>query len=181
VLNLGATGLFAASLALRRARRHEPGRGCALLGYLVTLAAAYLGGDLVYTEQIGVDHAAGAQLPAKFTRVLAANELAEGEPRKVMVGQTRVLLVREGSAIRALADTCSHLGGPLSEGELRDGTVICPWHGSRFSLRDGRVVNGPATHPQPCMEARIRDGHIEIRMAGRNTPAVPGTQTDIAA
>jgi nitrite reductase/ring-hydroxylating ferredoxin subunit/uncharacterized membrane protein len=179
LLNLGATGLFAVSLALRRANRRESGRGCALLGYLVTLAAAYLGGHLVYTEQVGVDHTAGQQLPAKFTRVLAAAELPDGELRKVMVGQTPVLLVREGGVVRALADTCSHLGGPLSEGQLKDGTVICPWHGSRFALRDGCVVNGPATHPQPAMEARIRDGHIEIRMP--SPTAHPSTKAGIAA
>jgi nitrite reductase/ring-hydroxylating ferredoxin subunit/uncharacterized membrane protein len=181
LLNVGATGLFAASWALRRTGRRGSGRGCALLGYLVTLAAAYLGGDLVYSEQVGVDHAAGRQVPEAFTRVLAAAELQEGRSRKVMVGDTPVLLVREDGVIRAIAETCSHLGGPLSEGALKEGTVVCPWHGSRFSLEDGHVVNGPATHPQPCFETRIRDGHVEIRMPRRSDAGRPSGGTGIAA
>jgi nitrite reductase/ring-hydroxylating ferredoxin subunit len=63
----------------------------------------------------------------------------------------------------ALAETCSHLGGPLAEGQLEGNSVRCPWHGSRFALKDGSVLDGPATHPQPCFETRIRNGQIEIR------------------
>jgi len=47
-----------------------------------------------------------------------------------------------------------------------DGDVIqCPWHGSRFCVRDGSVVDGPATHPQPQYEARVNGGRIEVRAA----------------
>jgi nitrite reductase/ring-hydroxylating ferredoxin subunit len=74
-----------------------------------------------------------------------------------------VLLVRRGGEIHALAHTCSHLGGPLSKGKLEGEIVQCPWHGSRFSIKDGSVVDGPATFPQPCFETRVRDGQIEVR------------------
>jgi Rieske Fe-S protein len=40
---------------------------------------------------------------------------------------------------------------------------VCPWHASRFALEDGRIINGPAVHPQPCLETRIRNGKIEVR------------------
>lgn len=163
-LNLTATGLFAASLAMRRRKRSARGRVCAILGYAVALSAAYLGGELVYGEQIGVNHAAGQDVPEDFTPVLALNELGEQQSKCVTVGTTPVLLVRRGDNVRAIADTCSHLGGPLSEGTLKDGAVVCPWHGSCFALDDGHVLNGPATHPQPCFETRVRDGQIEIRM-----------------
>jgi nitrite reductase/ring-hydroxylating ferredoxin subunit len=79
--------------------------------------------------------------------------------------------VRRDGHIYALAETCSHLGGPLSEGELVDHTVRCPWHCSRFSLEDGTVIDGPATHPQPCMDARVRDGRIEVRLRRENYSA----------
>jgi nitrite reductase/ring-hydroxylating ferredoxin subunit len=74
-----------------------------------------------------------------------------------------VLLVRRGTTIRAIAETCSHLSGPLAEGRLDGNTIQCPWHGSTFCIDDGSVVRGPATHPQPVYEARVRDGGIEIR------------------
>jgi nitrite reductase/ring-hydroxylating ferredoxin subunit/uncharacterized membrane protein len=167
VLNLAATGLFATSL-VARSREPRGGRGWALAGYVVAVGAAYLGGDLVYGEQIGVNHAAGQEVPEEFTTVLALADLPDRQPTRVMVGTTPVLLVRAGETVRAIAETCSHLGGPLSEGTVTsDGTVVCPWHGSCFALDDGHVVNGPATHAQPWFEVRVRAGQIEVRMPQR--------------
>ena len=66
---------------------------------------------------------------------------------------------------------CAHLGGPLAEGTVRDDSLECPWHGSRFALEDGRVLDGPATQPQPCFETRVRDGYVEVRRAGLDPSA----------
>jgi nitrite reductase/ring-hydroxylating ferredoxin subunit len=74
-----------------------------------------------------------------------------------------ILLVRQGSEVYAISDVCTHIGGPLSEGKLSDGCVTCPWHGSTFSLADGRVRAGPATAPEDAFEVRVRDGQIELR------------------
>ena len=63
-----------------------------------------------------------------------------------------------------LAHPCAHLGGPLSEGTLKDGSVVCPWHGSEFDLEDGHVINGPATQEQPTYRVRERDGGIEVKV-----------------
>jgi nitrite reductase/ring-hydroxylating ferredoxin subunit len=43
---------------------------------------------------------------------------------------------------------------------------VCPWHGSEFALEDGRVINGPATEPQPTFEVREQGGSIEVRAKG---------------
>jgi nitrite reductase/ring-hydroxylating ferredoxin subunit/uncharacterized membrane protein len=171
VLNLTATGLFATSLVMRQRAQGARGRVCGLLGYIVALGAAYLGGDLVFGEQIGVNHAAGQEVPEEFTPVLAASELQEGQLKRITIGTTPVLLVRKADTVYAIADTCSHLGGPLSEGTLGKGGVVCPWHGSCFALDDGHVVNGPATHSQPCFETRVRGGQLEIRMPRPNERA----------
>jgi nitrite reductase/ring-hydroxylating ferredoxin subunit len=95
---------------------------------------------------------------------MAEADLHENQLTRVEVRDVPILLVRRNGQIFALAETCSHLGGPLAEGQLVDNTVRCPWHGSRFSLENGAVVDGPATHPQPCMDARIRDGQVEVRL-----------------
>jgi len=63
----------------------------------------------------------------------------------------------------ALAHTCSHLGGPLSEGKLEGDVVQCPWHGSRFNVSDGRVRRGPAVYDQPRYEVRLGDQGWEAR------------------
>jgi len=167
LLNVGATALYATSLVLRRKDMRGAGRGFAMLGYAVSSTAAYLGGHLVFSEQIGMNHAAAQELPKEFVPVLADAELRESEMKRVDAGGVPVLLVRREGEVCALANTCSHLGGPLSEGKLEGDVVQCPWHGSRFNVRDGSVVDGPATFPQPCFEARVREGQIEVRSTDR--------------
>ena len=71
--------------------------------------------------------------------------------------------VRVGDVVHALKDTCSHAGGPLSQGKLEGDTIQCPWHYSVFRLSDGSVVHGPAGSRQPSYEARINGDQIEIQ------------------
>jgi len=167
LLNVGATALYTTSLILRRKQKRNAGVGFAMLGYAVSSASAYLGGHLVFSEQIGVNHAAAQEMPKEFVAVLPDAELREGEMKRADASGVPVLLVRLAGEVCALAHTCSHLGGPLSEGKLEGEVVQCPWHGSRFNVRDGSVVDGPATFPQPCFEARVREGQIEVRSIDR--------------
>jgi nitrite reductase/ring-hydroxylating ferredoxin subunit/uncharacterized membrane protein len=165
LLNLGATFLYVTSLVLRpRKKFRRMGIRFSLLGYLVSGFAAYIGGHLVYGEKVGVNHAA-QDLPKEFVPVLAEAELREGEMKSVDANGTALCLVRRGGEVHALANLCSHLGGPLSEGILDGGIVQCPWHGSRFSVCDGSVVDGPAVFSQPCLEVRVHNGQIEVRAA----------------
>lgn len=165
LLNLTATSLYATSLILRKQKvSRTTAIGLALTGYGITALAAYLGGHLVFREQTGVDHTATAdEYPQNFVAVLPENDLKENTMRCVKADEVPVLLARQHGRIFALAHTCSHLGGPLSEGKLLDDAVKCPWHGSVFSLEDGSVIEGPATEPQPKFDVRIKDGQIEVR------------------
>lgn len=163
LLNTGALALYGVSLALRARGKRRAGHVTALLGYTITAASAYLGGDLVFGERVGVDHTTEQELPAEFTPALSESELPENTLKRVEVQGVPVLLVRQGANIYALDEVCSHLGGPLAEGQLVDCSVVCPWHGSRFALDDGRVLAGPATFRQPSFETRVRDGQIEVR------------------
>ena len=167
LLNVGATVLYSTSLVLRRKQKRNAGMGFAMLGFAVSSASAYLGGHLVFSEQIGVNHAAAQEMPKEFVPALADTELREGEMKRADAGGVPVLLVRCEGEVCALAHTCSHLGGPLSEGKLEGDVVQCPWHGSRFNVRDGSVVDGPATFPQPRFETRVREGQIEVRSIDR--------------
>jgi nitrite reductase/ring-hydroxylating ferredoxin subunit/uncharacterized membrane protein len=167
VLNTSAALLFAGSLLSRKAGRRDAGRGLALAGYAAMIAAAWLGGDLVYHEQIGVDHSSGRELPDTFTAVLSDSDLSEGKPTRAHYKETPLLLVRKGSRVYCLSETCAHLGGPLSEGKLEGRTIVCPWHASRFDLATGEAIDGPTAFPQPCLETRTRKGQIEVRLAKR--------------
>ena len=167
LLNATATACYFTSLCLRSTHSRRAGRRFALLGLIVSSVSAYLGGHLVFKEKIGIDHTADYSPPEDFVAVLAEAELLENQLRRVNANGMPVLLVRRGDHIYAIAETCAHLGGPLSEGKLEDATVRCPWHGSRFSLEDGRVLEGPSVHAQPVLEVRVRDGQIEVRRSDR--------------
>ncbi|MGH7311841.1 MAG: Rieske 2Fe-2S domain-containing protein, partial [Candidatus Rokuibacteriota bacterium] len=163
LLNTTATALYVGSLLLRRRGARATGQGLSGAGFLVAIAAAYLGGHLVYGKRIGVDRAPRPAPWDDFVPVLPEPELREGTPRRVQAKDTAIVLLRRAGRVHALVETCAHLGGPLAEGTVEDDSIRCPWHGSRFALEDGRVLEGPSTFPQPCFEARIRTGQIEVR------------------
>ncbi|HEY6212953.1 MAG TPA: Rieske (2Fe-2S) protein [Vicinamibacterales bacterium] len=162
LLNIAATTLTTVAYVRRLLDAREDGRACAWTGYAIALGAAYFGGDLVYGQRIGVTHAVTEQ-PETFTAIAASADVPEGTMKRAQHGDTDALVVRQHERVCALAHSCSHLGGPLSEGELKNGSVVCPWHGSEFALEDGRVINGPATQPQPVFGVRERAGQIEVK------------------
>src|SRR5437660_1560912 len=165
LLNLGVTALFATTLILRRRKVRTEGRIFAALGYALMSYAAHLGGKMVYEHRVGVDRTAGLIFQEKFVAVLPESQLVDNKPTRAMHDSVPILLVRHGERLFAMTETCSHFSGPLSEGKLVGDSVECPYHASRFALKDGRVLNGPAVHPQPCLEARARNGWIEVRKA----------------
>src|SRR5512132_972499 len=154
LLNITATACYLTSLCLRRSRSRRGGRRFAFLGLTVSALSAYLGGHLVFKKKLGVDHTADYAPPENFIPVLAEAALPENELKRVNAAGMPVLLVRKGQRIYAIAETCAHLGGPLSEGKLEGTSVRCPWHGSRFSLEDGRVLEAPSVHAQPVLQVR---------------------------
>lgn len=155
---------YVVSLLLRRAGRRRLGLLTALASYAVIGAGAYIGGELSYGLQLGVKHTAEPIVPpADFTPVLDAAALSEGAPVRAAFNGIPLLISRTPAGIAAISAVCTHRGAPLAEGTFADGCVTCPWHGSKFALDDGRVVNGPATFPQPRFEARINGDRIEVR------------------
>jgi nitrite reductase/ring-hydroxylating ferredoxin subunit len=104
-----------------------------------------------------------------WVQVASAGELPEGKATRVIVGGVDVLVYRAGDRIFALANRCSHQGGPLHKGVVKasgsDPTVTCPVHGSIFRLTDGNVIRGPALAPQAVYEARVNGDSVEVRPA----------------
>ncbi len=164
--NVAALSLYVASLLARRSGRRGRGKSLGLAGLGALMIGGYLGGHLSFARAVNVNHTTFEHRPQEWTPVLTDAELGEGEHRRVFAGEAAVLLVRDDGQLYALANTCSHAGGPLDEGELIDGCVVCPWHTSTFRLTDGGIVRGPASTPQPVYETRVRDGKIEVRALG---------------
>ncbi|GAA2285954.1 hypothetical protein GCM10010145_39710 [Streptomyces ruber] len=168
--NTAAVGLYAASLVCRVRGRAGAGRAYGFLGLTAVGIGGMLGGHMAYRQASGANHAEEVPHVVRegWHRVGAVADLPAGEPVRRSVDDVPVLVVREpGGQVHALAERCSHLGGPLAEGTVADGCVRCPWHGSVFRLADGWNVRGPATAPQPAFDTRIVDGHVEVRLRER--------------
>lgn len=162
-VNDTAITLYGASLLARRAGRHRLGVGLAAAGSGILGVGGWLGGHLAYAQGVGVDTTAFQGAPSEWTDAGALDDIPQDRPAALTAAGVPLLVVRRDQTVRVLADRCTHRGAPLHEGELRSDCVVCPWHGSVFSLEDGRVERGPATRPQPAYDVRIVDGRIQVR------------------
>ena len=162
--NTTALALYGSSLAARRRGAHGRGKLLAAAGAAALAAAGFLGGHLTYARGVGPNQTAFDPGPEDWTDAIGASDLVSGEPKRVVVEDTPVLLLRHGDHFHAIHDRCSHRGCSLAEGELEKETITCACHGSRFSLRDGSVLRGPATVGQPAYEVRESDGKVEIKL-----------------
>jgi len=163
VLNAAGTVLQGASLAARLSGHRPTGRALGVAGLGLTVAAAYLGGHLVQGRAVMVNRVATTSGPSRWVRAVADDDLPDGATTGVEVEGRQVLLHRRDGEVHAIDDVCSHAGALLHRGEVDGCTVTCPLHFSVFDLRDGRIVRGPAHHPQPVLPARVRKGWIEVR------------------
>ena len=162
ILQTVALVIVGASLALRFSDALIAGEALLLAGFALSAGSAYLGGHLVFGRGVMVDHTAWQLGPREWTRAIALDAVAEGAAEPVELEGRKLLIARLDGTISAIEGACTHAGGPLAMGRVSDGVVTCPWHGSCFRLRDGAVVKGPAAHPQPMLETRVRDGWIEV-------------------
>ncbi|HZU67897.1 MAG TPA: Rieske 2Fe-2S domain-containing protein [Ktedonobacteraceae bacterium] len=169
IFNAIATILYLISFVLRLLAGPGDTIASAIPGFvgLVSLIyAAYLGGEMVFSKGTGVNHTAWEVGSEDYEAVLPLASVEENRLYRVMVAGTAVVLLRRGTQLSAISATCPHAGGPLDEGTLDGDVVECPWHGSRFCMRDGRVLTGPATVNAPRYDVRVRDGQIEIKRSG---------------
>lgn len=165
-LNLLAAVLYIVSAVLRFSSgtgESIPGAAVGFVGLIAVLVAAYLGGELVFGKGTNVNHTAWEAGSDTYEAVMPLADLPEKTLWRVRVADVPVVVLREGEQVYAIAATCTHAGGPLNEGELQGDVVQCPWHGSRFCLRDGKVLTGPATFAQPRYAVRVREGQLELR------------------
>lgn len=97
-----------------------------------------------------------------YRRVAKLGDLPQGQAIVVTVGETEIALGNVGGQIYAVANLCTHDGGPLGEGELLDHQIECPRHGARFDLRSGAVRALPAVVPIPTYDVRLEGEDILV-------------------
>jgi 3-phenylpropionate/trans-cinnamate dioxygenase ferredoxin component len=100
----------------------------------------------------------------KFVEVARLEQLPPGRALAVELGRRSLALFNVGGRLYAIDDTCSHSGGPLSEGEVEGSQVVCPWHGARFELESGRSCTPMASRDLRSYPVRERDGAIEVEV-----------------
>jgi len=151
------------------------------VGVVLIAISGWLGGTLVYRNQIGVDHRyAGAgkfkqRTLDSFDRpVCNQAELGDGQMMLAHIQGNRIAVGRCKDGMFAFEDHCTHRGGPLSDGALVGCTVQCPWHGSQFDVTNGRVVAGPSEQKIRIYAIQIRAGEVYV------VPEVPDEKREAA-
>jgi nitrite reductase/ring-hydroxylating ferredoxin subunit/uncharacterized membrane protein len=177
VLNLLAIGLYALSAGLRFGSLADSQTGApALWVSVVALAvlsySGYLGGRLVYSDGVAVGrHRRAMPLPPSTIvagpktadgrmAVAPDSSLPEGGTLRVNVDGTILTIARVAGGLHAFQEFCTHRYGPLSEGNIVGCHIVCPWHRSRFDVRNGRVTEGPARLDLRMFQVESRDGQI---------------------
>ncbi len=165
LINIVATIAYVVSFFARLGGANEAGIGFSLVGVLILVVGGFIGGHVVFKYGYMVNRNAFAkgQKAREYTAIVAAAEVPENAPTKVMLGSTALVVVRRGDLAYALKSSCSHAGGPLDGGELVGDTIVCPLHDSAFRLTDGAVRHGPAVVRQVAYRARIENGQIEVQ------------------
>lgn len=173
LLNSGVLIVFS-YLAIHRGNAYTQPDGIVLalesLAVMVMGFSGWMGGTLVYRNQIGVDHRtanAGKSIERELSGwdkpVCKQGELSEGQSMLVKIAGQRIVVARCSEGLVAFSDRCPHKGGPLSDGVVAGCIVQCPWHGSQFDILTGRVVTGPAKQNIKSYEVEIVDKEVFVK------------------
>ena len=186
-VNVTALAAFAAGWLFRDGESWRPGAGTLLLeaaGVALITWGGWLGGTLVYRNQIGVDHRyaeAGKwreedveTRPGEEVRVARVDELKVNQMKLLRVGGRRIVLARTEAGYVAFDDRCTHRGGSLAGGVLACGTACCPWHGSQFDVQSGAVKAGPADAPIDTYAVRQEGNEVRLAVPPESPPASRG-------
>jgi 3-phenylpropionate/trans-cinnamate dioxygenase ferredoxin subunit len=98
----------------------------------------------------------------RYVTVAKTAEIPPGAREVFEIDGLYIAVFNVGGKYYAIEDRCTHDDGPLAEGDLDGYEIICPRHGARFDLRDGRVLSMPAVLPVPWYPVRIEGDEIQI-------------------
>lgn len=147
--------------------------GTEAVGSVLLLIGGYLGGSLVYINQIAVHnrYANGGRWQEITVseekgsiEVANAGDLLTDQMKLVHVKDKRIVVGRTAEGLVAFDDLCTHHGGSLAGGMLICGTVQCPWHGSQFDVQTGAVKAGPAAQSIATYRVTEKSGKIFLQL-----------------
>jgi uncharacterized membrane protein/nitrite reductase/ring-hydroxylating ferredoxin subunit len=173
ILNTLHVLIFLTAWFFRRDASHFLVLGMEFIGVMILATAAWLGGTLVYRNQIGVDpryankgkwkevYLSSSEQPLE---VATTGELELNQMKLVHIGKQRVVIGRTEAGYVAFDDHCTHRGGSLAGGAMICGTVQCPWHGSQFDVKSGKIKSGPATEAIKTYKVSDRNGKVFLSL-----------------
>ena len=172
---LNATNLLLFCFAFY-ARQNDLGSSWIILtesiGCILLFIAGWMGGTLVYRNQIGVDirYAHAGKWKEDFLghaakiRVGTSAELKVNQMKLLHIEGRRIVLAKSENGHVAFDDRCTHKGGSLAAGTMICNTVHCPWHGSQFDVRNGEVRAGPANERIGVYAVTEENGELFISL-----------------
>ena len=110
---------------------------------------------------------------ADFARVADVTEIPDPGKTLVEVDGEMIALFHVDGRYYALDDVCTHDGGPLADGELRDHKIACPRHGAKFDIRTGAALTMPAVRATRAHDVKVEDGGVFVRLRDDATAAGP--------
>jgi nitrite reductase/ring-hydroxylating ferredoxin subunit/uncharacterized membrane protein len=163
--NLAAVALYGMSLAVPAPRTAKALR---FAGLTTATVGGLLGGHISFRLAGGANQAEPVPhlIEPGWHDLVPVAELPTDGMASAMLAEVPVAIITDSAGVHVLAARCSHLSGPLSDGDRSDGCLTCPWHGSTFRISDGSVVHGPATAPQPVFRTRVRNGILQACLPG---------------
>ena len=98
-----------------------------------------------------------------FVKVGSTGDLKSSAMKGIEVNGKPILLANLADKYYAIGNICTHRGCKLSNGALNGDVVQCGCHGSRFDVKTGKVVGGPAARPEPSYEVQVKDDQILVK------------------
>ena len=105
-----------------------------------------------------------------FADLCATDEIAPGGSLPAELAGFKLLICRVGDEYFAIENKCSHTGALMTRGRIRGDCILCPVHGARFQLRDGRHLTPPATVGLRTFALRVESGRVLVRPAPIEPP-----------
>ena len=102
---------------------------------------------------------------SEFVGVAKVADIPEGDKAIVQIEDRLVGIFHVEGKFYALDDICTHDDGPLAEGPLDGYEIICPRHGARFDIRDGRALTMPATRATTTHETKVENGEVFVKLS----------------
>ena len=101
---------------------------------------------------------------ARLIKIAEAKDVPPGQAAAFTVEGQKIALFNVEGTYYAIGDTCTHRGGPLSEGDVQGTKVTCPWHGADFDLKTGDALGPPAQKGVPSYKVAVEGDDIKVEV-----------------